>query len=91
MANYRVDADAVTELAFGLSAAADSEPRGGLSCGAACGSQSVADALSDAAEAFTAASARARDAVVDLAVGAVRAADLYRQADGDVTTEASES
>ena len=89
MANYRVDADALTALGFSLSAAADSGPAGSLAECAGCGSARVEAALSSSGVEFGVGWGHAVDAVVSLAVGAVRAADAYGESDDAVAEIAS--
>ncbi len=88
MGQYRVDADTLTEVAFRLSDAVASGPEGRLVDAGSCGSRAVAVALADDGARFEVEWRSGADAVVDLAVGAVRAADAYRETEARVASGA---
>lgn len=89
MRHYSVDADALTALGFSLGDIAGAGPEGRLDDAVGCGSARVAAALDSSATAFCMGWGDAAESLVALAVGAVEAADVYRQSDSVVAAAAS--
>ncbi|GAA4679212.1 hypothetical protein GCM10025780_25300 [Frondihabitans cladoniiphilus] len=88
MAEYRVEPDCLLEMATRLSAGADSGPPVSWPSLHACCSPTCDAAFDEVSDAFGVAWQSAETAVMDLVVGAVRAADAYREVEARTAVEA---
>src|ERR1700712_189472 len=88
VAAFETDPESMTQVAFALSAAADSGPPADLPPVHGSGSTAVDAALAFDGDEFALSWRRQTEAAVELAVGAVTAADAYREAETTVASAA---
>lgn len=91
MAEFETDPDGLTEVGFALSAVADSGPPAHLAGVDGCGSPAVEAAVDEQMSRFGSFWGHATDAVIRLGVGAVTAADAYREVDARVVASSDEA
>lgn len=91
MATFETDPDAMTQVVFALSAAADSGPPAHLPPALGSGSPEVDAVITADGDQFSSAWRRQTAGVIELAVAAVKAADAYRDAETTVASAAEAS